>query len=214
MRSSILTSSLRIEERFKILKENEMRCKQEEFVKGEYFHIYNRAVNKELLFHEEEDYEYFLERFEKNLNKIPSSIIAYCLMPNHFHFFLRQDEDIPVFKLFDSSFRPYVMHFNAKYKRKGTLFQGPLQHIHVKSNKYFIQLCNYIHVNPLKAGLVNDLTDWKFSNYNGWIGEENSRLFFPEFKEIFRDELENYKQTIREYEKYIEEKEFNELLFD
>ncbi|MCF7792924.1 MAG: hypothetical protein K9N09_03345 [Candidatus Cloacimonetes bacterium] len=191
-----------------------MRCKQEEFVKDEFFHIYNRAVNQELLFNENEDYEYFLSRFENKLTEIPASIVAFCLMPNHFHFFLRQDGNIPVFKLFDSSFRPYVLHFNSKYKRKGTLFQGPLQHIRVKSNNYFVQLCKYIHFNPIKAGLVKDLVDWKYSNYLGWSGKGKSRLFFPEFKEIFADELENYEQTIREYEEYIEEKEFNKLLFE
>ena len=191
-----------------------MRCKQEEFIKGEYFHIYNHAVNQELLFRDDKDYEYFLNKFEKSLKTIPASIVAFCLMPNHFHFFLRQDGNILVFRLFDSSFRPYVMHFNTKYKRKGTLFQGPLQHIHVTSNNYFVQLCKYIHFNPIKAGLVGKLTDWKFSNYLEWIGERKSKLFCPEVMEIFEDEFGDYEQTIQEYEKYLEESGFNKLLFD
>ena len=149
---------------------NIMRCKKEEFVNGEYFHIYNHAVGDNLLFRKDDDYEYFLDKFVRSNSKYPSTVVAYCLMPNHFHFFIRQDGNEPIYRIFNDTFTAFTLHYNSIYHRKGTLFQGPLQHIQLMNDGYFIQLCKYIHFNPKKAGIVNNLKLWKFSNYLEWIG--------------------------------------------
>ncbi|MDP8202414.1 MAG: hypothetical protein P9M11_09800 [Candidatus Tenebribacter burtonii] len=191
-----------------------MKCKKEEFVKGEYFHIYNHAVGNNLLFRKDDDYKYFLDKFLHSILKYPSTIVVYCLMPNHFHFFIRQDEDEPIYRIFNDTFTAYTLHYNSIYHRKGTLFQGPLQHIHIKGNSYFIQLCKYIHYNPKKAGLVKDLKQWKFSNYLEWIGLRISDFFSSEFINMYPDDFNNYEKTIFEYEKFMNESEFNKILLD
>ena len=191
-----------------------MRCKKEEFQKSEYFHFYNHAVFGELLFRKNDDYLYFLDKFKNNLKKYPLTVVSYCLMPNHYHFFLRQDSKIPIYTIFSDSFTSYVLHYNSKYKRKGTLFQGPLQHAHVHSDNYFVQLCKYVHYNPKKAKLVSKLEDWKFSNYPEWIGIRNGKLFSNEFKNMYPDDFYDYSNRILEYEKYLEEQEFQNILLD
>jgi len=89
-----------------------------------------------------------------------------------------------------------------------------LQHKRVKKENYIISLCQYIHFNPKKAGLVNNLSDWKYSNYLEWIGKRNGILFNEELLKIYFGSPELYRKQIKYYEKYIKEKEFAELLFD
>ncbi|MCK4340046.1 MAG: transposase, partial [Candidatus Cloacimonetes bacterium] len=148
-----------------------MRCPKESFIKDSYFHLYNRTVKPNKLFYKKDDYIWFLKRFKKKIVLYPATVFAYCLMPNHFHFLIRQDSDKPIYKIFNDSLSAYVKHYNYKYKRKGTLFEGHLQHKNVNNEKYLLYLCQYIHFNPKKAGLVDNLEDWKFSNFLEWIGK-------------------------------------------
>ena len=191
-----------------------MRCRKEEFIKGEHFHIYNRSVKDLLLFVCDDDYLYFLNKFKLKINKYPASVFAYCLMPNHFHFLLRQDYEKPIYKIFNDINNSYVQYYNNKYSRYGHLYKGSLQHKRIKNDNYLISLCQYIHYNPRKAGLVNDLLEWKYSNYMEWIGKRNGSLFNNELLKIYFESSEIYRQQIRNYEKYINEKEFEELLID
>ena len=191
-----------------------MRCKKEEFVKGEYFHFYNRSVENTLLFKRDDDYSYFLDKFKFKINTYPASVFAYCLMPNHFHFLLRQDDDKPIYQIFNDLNNSYVQHYNIKYSRKGHLYKGQLQHKRIKNDEYIICLCQYIHFNPHKAGLVNDLSDWKYSNYLEWIGKRNGILFNDELLKIYFESAELYQQQIRYYEDYNKDKDFSELLFN
>jgi REP-associated tyrosine transposase len=196
------------------LRKISMRCKEGEFIAGEYFHVYNHAVSNELLFRTNSDYDYFLDKFSVAKSRYPSTIVSFCLMPNHYHYLMRQDGTEPIYRIFNDAFTSYTLHYNHKYNRKGTLFQGPLQHIHIKTDNYFIQLCKYIHYNPKKARLVDDLRDWKFSNYLEWIGSNELEFFSSEFCEMYPDDFKNYEETINEYGKYIEENEFKKLLFE
>ena len=191
-----------------------MRCKKKEFIKGEYFHIYNRSVENTLIFKSADDYLYFLDKFNPKITTYPASVFAYCLMPNHFHFLLRQDNDKPIYQIFSDINNSYVQHYNNKYSRKGHLYEGPLQHKRVKKENYIISLCQYIHYNPKKARLVDNLSDWKYSNYLEWIGKRNGILFNEELLKIYFGSPELYRKQIKYYEKYIKEKEFAELLFD
>ena len=191
-----------------------MRCKKEEFVKGAIFHIYNHSVAETDLFREIEDYLYFLQKLKKRYNPQQMDIYAYCLMPNHFHFCIKQKNDEPVYKLFNSLNVSYAHHFNSKYKRKGKVFADKLQHKQIKKDNYLIQLCKYIHYNPVKACLVKKVKYWEFSNYLAYTGNRNGTLFSKELIAMYPDEFDNYANRIKEYEKYIKEKEFTDLLFD
>ena len=158
----------------KIEEDEKMRCSCDAFKPGAIFHIYNHAIDDYELFYDDEDYGYFTNLFQDNIKKIPASIYAYCLMPNHYHFLMRQDSDIEIFRLFNYSFISYAHYFNYKYDRKGPIFQSPLQHKKVDNNHYLLHLCKYIHLNPVRSGLVKDPHDWAYSDYDNWINNSDS----------------------------------------
>lgn len=191
-----------------------MRCKQELFQINNCFHFYNRVIGSEKLFKNDDDYIMLLTKFKKVLKEYPASIFAYCLMPNHFHFLMRQDSDKPINKIFNNLFSFYVQNFNKKYNRKGQVFQGKLQHKLITKEKYLIHLCRYIHYNPVKANLVERIENWEFSNYPEWINIRKGSLFNKELRDEYFLSISEYKDSIKDYEKYLNEKEFQNLLFD
>lgn len=190
-----------------------MRCPRDYFTKGNIFHIYNHSVSDEKLFREDSDYILLLRRFKQSMDKTDVSIIAYCLMPDHFHFLIRQDSDLPIYSLFNSVFSSYVQNFNKRHKRRGRLFQSHLQHILVDSDQYLIYLCQYIHYNPVKAGLVANAEDWPYSNYLEWIGRRNGKLFNPEMRDAYFSSPEDYMNSLNEHEEYLDDLPFMRLAF-
>jgi len=191
-----------------------MRCKKEYFIKNRSFHFYNHAVNGENMFYKRNDYILLLKKLKSILELYPASIFAYCLMPNHFHFLIRQDGDIPAYRIFNNLFSYYVQVFNKLHNRKGRLFRGPLQHKLINNEEYLIYLCQYIHCNPIKAHLVNALKEWEFSNYLEWIGNRNGTLFCDALLKEYFENREHYVNSIHEYERYFKNKEFKEMLID
>ena len=79
-------------------------------------------------------------------------------------------------KFINVLFNAYVQAVNRQQGRKGTLFEGRFRHVWVDREEYLIHLCRYIHLNPVKAGLVAEIGDWPYSNYLEWIGERAGRL--------------------------------------
>jgi REP element-mobilizing transposase RayT len=153
------------------------------FKVGRYYHIYNRGAGKAKIFFEEENYVYLLKIVKKYALDNRFSVIAYCLMPNHFHFLLRQDSEYPLNLALGFIFNSYTKAINKRYSRSGTLFQGSFKSIHVEDNKYLIELCRYIHRNPIDDGLVNKIEEWKYSNYHEWIDKRNGSLFNTQFRD-------------------------------
>ncbi|MFQ6678350.1 MAG: transposase [Fidelibacterota bacterium] len=186
-----------------------MRCNKEEFVEGVLFHIYNHSVDEIDLFYDQDDYHYFLKKLKKNYFPDELSIFAYCLMPNHFHFCIKQNSSRPIYDVFNRFILSYALHFNSKYKRRGKLFANKLQHKKINSEEYLVDICPYIHRNPIRAGLVGKAEDWEFSNYHEWIGIRNGILFDDEL-------LLHYFRKAETYKKYIEnfdDKEIANYLF-
>ena len=191
-----------------------MKCSSIEFIKGNSFHFYNRVVDGEILFFTDEDYRLFLSKFKKSIEKYPLSVFSYCLMPNHFHFFLQQNSDKKIYRIFNSVLSSYVQKYNLKYDRKGALMAGPLQSILIEDDKYFLNLCRYIHLNPVKANLVIYPEEWEYSNYSEWIGNRNGALFDPEVFQIGKSTPEKYKSSIENYLEHSTQDDFVRLLFD
>ncbi len=123
---------------------------------GYYYHVYNRGCNRERLFVNDENYLFLLKRAKSYLSEYPLSVIAYCLMPNHYHFLCRPEEDDSLSRYIQRLFNSYTQAFNKQQGRSGTLFEGRYKSILVDTDEYVIHLCRYIHVNPVRAGLVRD----------------------------------------------------------
>jgi putative transposase len=169
------------------------------FAQGQFYHIYNRGVAQQPIFREEENYWFLLRRVQKYASAFDIAVVAYCLMPNHYHFLLRQDDQISAGRLPQRVFNSYTKAFNKRYDRTGTLFEGPYKAIHVGQDRYLLHLCRYIHANPVKHGLVSDLEQWPYSNYLEWIGARNGKLVDRAFVREHFPVAGSYRQFVLDY---------------
>ncbi len=165
--------------------------------KGGYFHIYNRGNRKQNIFSEEEDYLNYLKKLRDYKKKYNISIICYCLMPNHFHLLLRQDSDDPIYKFMHALHTSYSIYFNKKYNKVGHMFQGRFKQKEIDKDEYLSKVTSYIHFNPIKDGLVEELNNYKWSSYPDFIGIREGTLCD---KDVILS-----KETPEEYKKSIEE---------
>ena len=169
------------------------------FLGGHYYHIYNRGSNRELIFRESENYKFLLSRVKDYSSRFKIAVIAYCLMPNHYHFLLRQDGLDSISLFIQRTFNSYSKAFNKAYQRTGTLLEGPFKSIHIEKENHLIHLCRYIHRNPLEAGLVTNLDDWLYSNYLEWVGKRAGTLYDEKFVREQFTNPDEYKEFVLDY---------------
>jgi len=158
---------------------------------GDTYHIYNKAISQEKLFIDGDDYFYFLKKLTRYILPI-ADIIAYCLVPNHFHLLvnIKEEENIPIrllkrgkedtpnliSKSFSNFFNSYTKSFNNTHHRMGRLFLYPFRRILVEDEDYFVCLINYIHRNPVHHRLTKNYNDWKYSSYNAYLSQKPSKI--------------------------------------
>jgi REP element-mobilizing transposase RayT len=148
---------------------------------GCYYHTYNRGCNREHIFASADNHLYLLRQIKRFLPDSSVIIIAYCLMPNHYHFLFRSEADDAVRRFIQRLFNTYTQAFNRQQGRSGTLFEGRAKSIVVDNEQYAIHLCRYIHLNPVVAGLVKQPEGWPYSNYLEWIGQRAGSLVDQDF---------------------------------
>ena len=176
-----------------------MARRKTRFQAGHYYHVYNRGVNQDSIFREDENYRFLLSRVKSYSIKFDIAVIAYCLMPNHYHFLLLQKGSESISTFVQRTFNSYTKAFNKSFQRIGTLFEGPFKSINVDNDNYLIHLCRYIHRNPLEAELVNDLDDWPYSNYMEWVGKRSGTLFDEQFVSEHFASSEEYERFVLDY---------------
>ena len=135
------------------------------FCAGEHYHIYNRGVDRQPIFFCEENYLYFVRLLKQKAARNAIQVLAYCLMPNHFHLLVRPESDNAVTAFLTSVCGSYVQALNVQRCRVGALFQGRFRAVHVNRDAYLAQLARYIHLNPVATGLVVKPQDWPYSDY-------------------------------------------------
>ena len=155
--------------------------KRPQYLPGEYYHIYNRGAHQVSIFREPENYLFVLRNMKQYAQEFDLTLIAYCLMPNHYHFLIRQNGEARAGLLPQRVFNSYTKAYNKRYEHSGTLFEDNYKVIHVQSEAHLLNLCGYIHSNPVKDGFVTQLEDWPYSNYLEWIGERNGTLVDRDF---------------------------------
>ncbi len=185
------------------------------FLQGQYYHVYNRGVNHQDIFLTEENYRFLLRRAKKYLIPNKVVIIAYCLMPNHYHFLVRQNGEIPISTFIQAVFNSYSKAFNLAFSRTGTLFEGPFRAVAVEKYEYLLHLCRYIHRNPMDAGLVKHPSEWQFSNFLEWIGRRAGTLVDRDFLRENYPNPHEYEEFVLEYETPEKiKKSIKDLMFD
>lgn len=179
--------------------------RRKEYIKGGIYHIYNRGIDGREIFKEDKDYLYLekvIGRYitgEEVTNKgyktdRPSvsrrkkksylvgevEILTYCLMPDHFHLLVRQNSPEGITRLMRRVFTNYVMYFNQKYHRRGTLFENIYRAAIITDAEQVVQVSKYIHLNPVnrqvrRFGPVETVTgsrleDYLYSSFSSYIG--------------------------------------------
>ncbi|MFH2103562.1 MAG: transposase [Chloroflexota bacterium] len=193
-----------------------MPRRQTPFFPGQYYHLYNRGNNRQAIAFEAANYLYFLRGVKKYLRPA-AEIVAYCLMPTHYHILVRvktQTSEVQTSEVLKTSevsrqvsramqkfLISYTKAINKRFERVGALFQGQFQAKPIQNYGHLLNLCVYIHANPVKDGLVDAPEDWIYSNYLEWMGERNGTLVDREFiAEHFNSPAE-YRALVMDYVK-------------
>jgi putative transposase len=173
-----------------------MRLKREEFAPDQYYHLYNHAISGQMLFRDRIDYENAMGLMLKYSCKSDFSMVAYCLMPNHYHVLLYQKTDVPAYTFIYKWSYAYSRYYNARHGTTGTIFSNKLQSIGITEERYLLRLCAYIHLNPIKAELVTELSDWEWSSYPEWIEQRENGLYDSYIRNSYFTDAENYRDFI------------------
>ena len=189
--------------------------RQEPLTINENYHIFNRGVEKRIIFKNSKDYFRFIESIIYFNTEIPTrmlseeksypkddeklvDVITYCLNPNHFHFILRERKENGIATFMKKICTGYAMYFNKKYERSGVLFQGRFKSVHIESDDLFLYLSAYVNCNSQIHGIANAL-DYKWCSFSEYIKKE--RGIGCQKNEI----LKQFK-NIEEYKKFCMEK--------
>jgi putative transposase len=166
---------------------------------GCYYHLYNRGARRLTIFREERNYLFVLRRIKTYCASLGLTMIAYCLLPNHYHFLVRQDQQQTAGLLPQRVFNSYTKAHNKLYAHSGTLFEGRFKAILVDTDPYLHYLCQYIHANPVKHGMVAQVEAWPFSNYLDWIGERPGSLLDRAWIEAHFGGPTRYRATLHDF---------------
>ena len=194
------------------------------FVENGHYHIYNRGVEKRIIFQDHVDYSRFLyllkiylsptEELRKELPLLKSHLVknnlsgqidllSFCLMPNHFHLLIRQNNKEAMTKFMKQLLTSYSMYFNKRHQRIGPLFQDVYKAIRIETDEYLLHLSRYIHLNPTARGAALDEFEW--SSYLYYLDKRNARWLKPDFiKGYFNNSKKGF--TYKDFvEQYLEE---------
>lgn len=173
------------------------------YAENGYYHIYNRGVEKRPIFLDKKDcivFQRFLKQYLSPKEALPEFIdpgirvsrllkvnmseeielLAFALMPNHFHLLVRQTDKYSIATFMKRLFTSYVKYFNTKYKRIGSLFQDTYKGSIILQDEYLLQVSRYIHLNPRK--LPKTLINFQeFNSYPYYMGEKEGKWVHPKF---------------------------------
>ena len=169
-----------------------------------------RGIRRQEIYKEDMDYQVFMVIMKHALEKNGCLLHAYCMMTNHFHILL-ETSGIEAWKFMKQLASCYAIYFNRKYTYKGHLFEGRYKACLVEDDAYFLQTSRYIHLNPVKAKIVEHPEDYPWSSYRTMLGISDdkiteikrTRAYFGENAGIrYREFVENmgHKYVVQENE--------------
>ncbi len=187
------------------------------YIPNTYYHLYNRGWNRTEIFKEHDDYEYFEWLLSRHCSPEPVKdrkgreyayysndvrILAYCLMPNHFHLLVYQfDEPNMIAKLMASILTAYTMYFNKKYHRRGSLFESTYKAVPVVKDEQLLHITRYIHLNH------KDFRAWPYSSYLDYIyTSDKDWLETQPILDLFTS-IERYVEFVDDYEQLQRERD-------
>lgn len=199
-----------------------VRNRVKRYGEDQYYHVYNRGVNKAKIFRDDKDYAYFLSLFKRYLsseahfnryghkiNKYDEEVdlVAYCLMPNHYHLLVYLKKVDGLVHLMRAVMTSYTMYFNKKYGRVGGLYQGAFLASLITTDMYLWHVSRYIHLNPVTIG--QDFHTYPYSSIGYYSGEKRAQwLNIKRLVETPEDRMK-YIEFVADYETM--HKELDEL---
>lgn len=188
-------------------------------VTGEYYHIFNRGNEKRNIFTQPRDCKRFLQTFyyyqftgpkpsfskyaksdlnsfKPDLEKKLVKVLCYCLMPNHFHFLIKQLKSNGISNFLSQISNSYTKYFNTKYTRIGALLQGVFKNVRIETDEQLIHVSRYIHLNPVVSGLVKKPEEYKWSSYLEYITQNPFVCSIDEVLGLF--------SSPRKYQEFVE----------
>lgn len=187
------------------------------FVNGEFYHLYNRGLEKRDIFEGTRDYSHFIQTmfYYQIQNPKPKfstyrhskifpvdpikkivDIICYCLMPNHFHILVKQLKDGGVQEFIRKFVLSYTKYRNLKYNHQGPLFNGPFKAVRIETDEQLIHVSRYIHLNPLVSLLTKDLKLYPWSSYHNYLNSNDKSI-------VVKEEILNFFKSPKEYKKFV-----------
>ena len=134
------------------------------------YHIMLKWIDNQKIFYDNQDRRVFLDKLVKTKKDFNLKIYAFCLMDNHVHMVIKSEKEF-LSKSMQSLTIRYVQYFNKKYKRIGTLVQSRFKSKNIEDQRYFLEVCRYVHRNPENAGIART-EDYEWSSYQEYLGKE------------------------------------------
>ncbi len=141
-----------------------------------------------------------LKQLEKKNSK-QVQIIAYCIMPTHFHLILKQLKDDGIVNFIGNVLNSYARYYNIKIDRKGPLWVGPFKNVRVETDEQLLHLTRYIHLNPVTAAIVDSPEEWEASSYEEYISN-NSEMPLCDYSGFFDIKASQYRKFVDEGKDY------------
>lgn len=167
-------------------------------IEGAVYYVTSRGDNEEVIFKDNEDYQRYLELLKKYKEQYGFKLFAFVLMPNHLHLLIELKEGLTISDIMHDLNSNYTKYFNGKYERKGHLFQERYKLVLLEKESYLLPVSSYIYLNPLKLGLINEISEYPYSSYLYYIGKGKELDLAEEIK-VIRQKLgmRSYEELLR-----------------
>jgi putative transposase len=177
------------------------------------YHIMMRGINHQEIFHEEQDYQRYVETLQRIILESEADLLGYCLMDNHTHLLIKENvkEISHMIKRLGAS---YAWWYNWKYERSGHVFQDRFRSEKVEEENYLLLVIRYIHQNPVKAGIVAKPEDHRWSSCSAYYGKEENPQRLTQTKIIFEMLSEDQDIARKILVEYMEEGNDDQCLED
>ncbi len=149
------------------------------FAPGLLYHVIARGNHRQPTFLSDDDYRAYLGRLATYQKRYGVILYAYCLMPNHVHLLIEMSGS-PLSKFMQGVQQSYTQRFNRVYGKVGHLFQGRYKAIVCERDEYLMTLIRYIHLNPVRAGLVHDAAAYPYSGHTAYLTGDGLGLIDPQ----------------------------------
>lgn len=167
---------------------------------GALYHVIGRGNQQQDIFLIDEDYSCYMNYLLDYHQRFHFILYAYVLMPNHIHLMLETGE-VPLSKIMQCLQLRYSQYFNRKYRKKGHLFQGRYKSILCDRDTYLLELIRYLHLNPIRAGIVTHPADYPWSSHQIYVGKKKAKWVETEL--ILSQFGKKKRESVKRYQKFI-----------